>query len=73
MNRSARTFISLRTCRFALLILALLLLLFPALSVTGKSGTVNVDLTEAERAWLMAHPVIRLAPDPEFKPIEFFD
>ena len=30
-------------------------------------------LTEDEKAWLKAHPVIRLAPDPEFQPIEFFD
>ncbi|MFZ2948889.1 MAG: transporter substrate-binding domain-containing protein [Desulfuromonadaceae bacterium] len=32
-----------------------------------------VLLTPAERSWLQQHPVIRLAPDPEFKPIEFFD
>ncbi len=32
-----------------------------------------VRLTEAEKVWLKKHPVIRLAPDPEFKPIEFFD
>ncbi len=30
-------------------------------------------LTSAERAWITAHPSIRLAPDPEFRPIEFFD
>ncbi|WP_222424079.1 transporter substrate-binding domain-containing protein [Desulfamplus magnetovallimortis] len=30
-------------------------------------------LTDHEKKWLQAHPVIRLAPDPEFKPIEFFD
>ncbi len=30
-------------------------------------------LTMAERAWLKAHPVIRLAPDPDFPPVEYFD
>ena len=30
-------------------------------------------LTEAELAWLEAHPVIRVAPDPDFPPFEFFD
>jgi PAS domain S-box-containing protein len=29
--------------------------------------------TEEEKNWIKTHPVIRLAPDPEFKPIEFFD
>jgi signal transduction histidine kinase len=32
-----------------------------------------ITLTAEERAWLEKHPVIRLAPDPEFKPIEYFD
>lgn len=30
-------------------------------------------LTSEERAWLDSHPGIRLAPDPLFPPIEFFD
>jgi PAS domain S-box-containing protein len=30
------------------------------------------SLSAAERAWLKAHPVIRLAPDPDFPPIEYF-
>jgi PAS domain S-box-containing protein len=33
----------------------------------------DVPLTVAERSWLKAHPVIRLAPDPAFPPVEFFD
>ncbi|HET6420064.1 MAG TPA: PAS domain S-box protein [Geobacteraceae bacterium] len=34
----------------------------------------NADpLTATERAWIKAHPVIRLAPDPDFPPVEFFD
>jgi hypothetical protein len=30
-------------------------------------------LSASERAWLSAHPVIRVAPDPDFPPIEWFD
>ncbi len=32
-----------------------------------------VPLTPRERQWLHEHPVIRLAPDPDFRPIEYFD
>ncbi|MHC5068542.1 MAG: transporter substrate-binding domain-containing protein, partial [Planctomycetota bacterium] len=30
-------------------------------------------LTPTERAWLVEHPVVRVAPDPDYAPIEFFD
>jgi len=30
-------------------------------------------LTTEQRAWLTTHPVIRLAPDPNFPPLEYFD
>ena len=33
----------------------------------------TVSLTPAEWAWLAEHPVIRLAPDPDFPPIEYLD
>lgn len=33
----------------------------------------KLQLTAEEQAWIQTHPVIRLAPDPEFKPIEFFN
>ncbi|MRS02416.1 PAS domain S-box protein, partial [bacterium] len=33
----------------------------------------TVPLTSAEKTWLKAHPIIRLAPDPDFPPTEFFD
>ena len=33
----------------------------------------SIPLTPAERQWLDAHSVIRLAPDPDFPPVEFFD
>jgi PAS domain S-box-containing protein len=29
-------------------------------------------LTSTEKAWLKVHPVIRLAPDPDFPPVEYF-
>ena len=32
-----------------------------------------VALTAVERQWLKNHPVIRVAPDPDYAPIEFFD
>jgi diguanylate cyclase (GGDEF)-like protein/PAS domain S-box-containing protein len=33
----------------------------------------EVFLTAEEKAWLQQHPRLRLAPDPNFPPIEFFD
>lgn len=38
-----------------------------------RKGDPLITLTESEQKWLADHPVIRLAPDPEFQPIEFFD
>ncbi len=32
-----------------------------------------VELTGGERAWLARHPVIRVAPDPDYPPIESID
>ncbi len=32
-----------------------------------------IVFTPEEKAWLMAHPVIRIAPNPNFPPFEFFD
>ena len=32
-----------------------------------------IRLTEQEQAWLQQHPVIRIAPDPSFPPIEWFE
>lgn len=32
-----------------------------------------LDLTEAEKAWMEANPVIRLGADPAYPPFEFFD
>jgi len=34
----------------------------------------NTDpLTADERAWLAEHPTLRVAPDPDYPPVEFFD
>jgi len=57
------------------------LLLGTALFLSAASLLVNnqrhadgtIPLTVAERKWLKSHPVIRLAPDPDFPPTEFFD
>ena len=57
-----------------LLWLALLFVgLIPASAQEGKLGDDNaVTLTEKERAWLKAHPVIRLSGDPHWLPFETF-
>ena len=39
---------------------------------SGKTDSVP-GLTEDERQWLVAHPVVRIAPDPNFAPIEWFN
>jgi len=53
------------------------LFLFVVTAVTTWSrdlATGSADpLTVEERAWLKAHPVIRLAPDPDFPPVEYVD
>jgi PAS domain S-box-containing protein len=52
------------------------LFLFVVLAVMAWSLNLEKEgadpLTTAERAWLKAHPVIRLAPDPDFPPVEYF-
>lgn len=42
-------------------------------SVAASPSESVVPLTPAERAWLVEHPEIRLAPDPDFPPVEFID
>ena len=53
------------------------ILLLVTMSGSHVSGAVqpeaSVQLTAEEQQWLKRHPVIKLAPDPDFKPIEFFD
>ena len=59
----------LRTCA-AFLLAVCFALLAPG---AGAESGVTVDLTPEERAWLDEHPTIRLAPDPDYPPFEFFD
>ncbi len=39
----------------------------------AESYTPALDLSVDEIAWLDEHPVVRIAPDPDFPPIEFLD
>ncbi len=39
----------------------------------GPDTPAALELTEAERAWLAAHPVIRLGPYRNYRPAEFLD
>ena len=55
-----------------------MLLLGPTLFAGGgvaQAAKVSaaVPLSESERTWLQQHPVIRLAPDPGFAPVEWFN
>jgi len=43
------------------------------LAASPSASEPAVALTAEERAWLADHPEIRLAPDPDFPPIEFID
>lgn len=36
------------------------------------AGNWDLNLTQEEQAWLKVHPVIRIAPDPDFAPFEWF-
>jgi len=59
-----------------LILVFLTIVLFSTLFFTGiVSGTetYNDPLTPEERVWLEKHPVIRLAPDPYFPPVEYLD
>ena len=37
-----------------------------------QTSSHSVELTQEEKQFLSAHPVIRLAPDPDFPPFEWF-
>jgi signal transduction histidine kinase len=41
--------------------------------VVAETHSRSIDLSANEQAWLREHPVIRLAPDPNFAPIEWFN
>jgi signal transduction histidine kinase/ABC-type amino acid transport substrate-binding protein len=50
--------------------IAPIVLNFPSLSAFGGQ---TISLTEQEKHWLSSNREIRLAPDPDFLPIEYFD
>ena len=55
-------------------LIAILTLALPSMhAVAGPSKSPQITLTQQEQDWLSAHPLIRLAPDPDFPPIEFID
>jgi PAS domain S-box-containing protein len=45
----------------------------PCSKAQTPNETIPVQLTAHERDWISKHPVIRIAPDPYFPPIEWFD
>jgi len=60
-------------CLISALLTFTCIALLPINLSVASAATSPVQLTPAERSWLKEHPIIRLAPDPEFKPIEYFD
>ncbi len=48
-------------------------LLDEGLGIDPERGKPSIDLTDAERAWLLAHPVLRVALAPLWAPVEFQD
>ena len=53
-------------------LIALIFLLLSTLVSVGYASSAEIDLSPIEKQWLKEHPVIRLAPDPNFAPIEWF-
>ncbi len=43
------------------------------LEYDGPDNTIRINLTREEKAWIKAHPTIRVGIDPEFAPFEFID
>lgn len=59
--------------RLLLVSLCLLLGFGPTFSSVFAEEPRQLTLTPEEETWIKEHPVIRLAPDPDFAPIEYFD
>jgi len=64
---SSRCFV---ICAVGLIFLSLVVV---AVSDSAEGRSPQDWLTPDERAWISAHPVITVAPDPNFPPIEYFD
>ena len=54
-------------------VLRIVALCWVLLAGVASVAVAEIALTADERAWLEQHPVVRVAPDPDFPPIEFFD
>ncbi len=62
------------TSLFRVILLVLFLLCFLTVGfVNSSSDSKKLVFSAEEQTWLAAHPVIRIAPDPDFPPIEFID
>ncbi len=53
----------------AVFLFLILLVAWVGISMTGA----QVQLTEEEKKWIRDNPEIRVAPDPDFYPVEYFD
>ena len=45
----------------------------PAFELTEPTESARSIFTPEEREWLEAHPVITVAPDPNYAPVEFYE
>ena len=59
--------------RFSLTIFCVILFLLVGFTTSYCSTSQELDLSAEELHWIQEHPVIRIAPDPDFPPIEFID
>ena len=55
------------------LVCFLSILVWPSAVGYAAEKKQELNLTQAEKDWLEAHPEIRLSPDPDFLPIEYID
>lgn len=55
------------------LLVVFLELAAPAAQGTNTLGLQRASLTPQQTRWLAEHPVIRIAPTPDYRPIEYFD
>ena len=60
------------TTLFRALLLVFFLLCFLVWLIL-QSASNELVFSAEEQAWLAAHPIVRIAPDPDFPPIEFID
>lgn len=74
-ERFLKYFLGGECCANVLVALLLITIILPYASwaQVSKEQQDLLILTGPEQAWLAEHPEIRLAPDPQFLPIEYFD